>query len=155
MLNLKKYFITLFDYDYNCNTLFNTMLMQPNASTQAVKIMAHLLVTQHTWLNRCKGLENPPDVQIWPAWKPVTFSPVLNQNHDDWTVFLSNLKDDQWTEIINYKTTQGVPYADSLINIITHVVNHGTHHRAQIGQLLKNMNNVQLPHTDYIAFIRE
>ncbi|GAA4914224.1 DinB family protein [Mucilaginibacter defluvii] len=152
---LKKHFSKLFEYDCESNEKFIHLLNKPDAPPQAIKLMAHLLMTQHTWLNRCKGLENPPDLQVWPGWKPVVFMPTLTQNHDDWTVFLANVKDDEWLRIINYKTTQGVPHADPLMDIVTHVINHGTHHRAQIGQLLKAQTGMQLPVTDYIAFIRQ
>lgn len=155
MRYFKDHFIQLFDYDHHCNLLLLNAINQTGAPLQAVQLMAHLLATQHIWLNRCKGFENPADVTVWPGWKVVTFEPMINQNHDDWTVFLSNLKDEEWMENINYTTTQGVPFTNKLVDIITHVTNHGIHHRAQLGQILKNAGLKAVPPTDYITFIRK
>ncbi len=49
---------------------------------------------------------------------------------------------------------KGNEFSSRLADMITQVTNHGTHHRAQIGQLLK-VDGVNLPITDYIFYIRQ
>ncbi len=60
----------------------------------------------------------------------------------------------EFDKIVPYQNSKGVNYTNNLSDIITHVINHGTHHRAQIGQLLKQAGIEKLPMTDYIAFVR-
>ena len=40
---------------------------------------------------------------------------------------------------MHYKNTKGMPFQAPLGQLITHVVNHGTHHRAETGMLLERL----------------
>ncbi len=79
---------------------------------------------------------------------------ILADNFQQWTALLSTITPADLEQRITYKNSAGTPFADKLIDIITQVTNHGTHHRAQIGQQLKLAGVDKLPITDYIYFIR-
>ena len=49
----------------------------------------------------------------------------------------------------------GAPYEDKLLGILSHVINHGTHHRAQMGQQLLFAGATELPPTDLIFYLRD
>jgi uncharacterized damage-inducible protein DinB len=65
------------------------------------------------------------------------------------------LDDNAFEEIVYYKNLRGDGYENKLEDILAHLINHGTHHRAQIGQELKLAGVENLPVTDYIFYIRE
>jgi uncharacterized damage-inducible protein DinB len=46
------------------------------------------------------------------------------------------LTDSSADRVVAYNDTKGNPYEMGLAQLITHVVNHGTHHRAETGMLL-------------------
>jgi uncharacterized damage-inducible protein DinB len=65
-----------------------------------------------------------------------------------------NLNDNDFERLISYKSLRGDAFENKLIDILGHVINHSTHHRAQAGQYLK-IAGTDLPITDYIFYLRE
>jgi uncharacterized damage-inducible protein DinB len=149
---MKKYFISLFDFDRYANKLMLKVIMQAGETEKPVHLMAHLLSAQQVWYNRCKGL---PQVgyQLWPDWKASSFEKLMDDNHSQWLSFLNETDDNSFEKQIIYKNSQGEGFSNKLEDVLAHVINHGTHHRAQAGQLLK-MTGENLPNTDYIFYLR-
>jgi len=152
---MKTHFLKLFDYDRYANNLMYEVMVKAGSPFKAKQLMAHLLTAQQIWLNRCMGL--PPVAK--PLWisedKAIELSGQwIEDNHKAWANYLNSLNDPDFDGIIAYKTLSGVSYSNLLMDICTHVINHGTHHRAQIGQCLKAEGIENLPLTDFIAFVR-
>lgn len=146
---MKQYFLPLIDYDLFCNRLMLDAIIKAGEPAQAVKLMAHILCTQQVWLNRCKSVANLGTVVIWPDWNVAEFTPYLEANHAAWREYIEN---NDLSRRLAYKNSKGLPFENTPVEILTHVINHGTHHRAQIGQQLKLSNIESLPVTDYIAW---
>lgn len=94
-----------------------------------------------------------PNVQLWAAGDVHKLMATNDKNYEEWAAYLKTLQPEDFDRLISYKNTKGMPFNDQLGDIIGHVINHGTHHRAQIGQLLKAVG-AELPVTDYIHYIR-
>jgi len=56
-------------------------------------------------------------------------------------------------EIINYTNTQHQAFHNKANDILLHVFNHGTYHRAQIASEMRK-NGIEPINTDYITFVR-
>lgn len=151
---MKDHFLKLFAYDKFENEAILAGIIETNISEPAEKLMAHLLSAQQIWLNRCKGIEPVTPIVLWPDWKADTFHHILQNNYNQWTDFLEKIENKDFERIIAYKNSLGNSFQNALIDILTHLINHGTHHRAQIGQHLKLAGLEKLPNTDYIAFLR-
>ena len=41
--------------------------------------------------------------------------------------------------VVHYRNTKGEPFQMVLAQLVAHVVNHGTHHRAETGMLLERL----------------
>ena len=154
LLIMKDYFIKLLNYDRHANLQLNELIFNANQPQEAVKLMAHLLMAQQVWLSRCKNTFAPTNT-IWPDWQAVQFKYLIEENSKAWIDHLETLTADDFSRIINYKNSKGDEFNDKLIDILAHLVNHGTHHRAQIGQQLKLAGLEQLPPTDYIFYVRQ
>lgn len=50
---------------------------------------------------------------------------------------------------VHYSNIQGTPFTNSVEEIVYHITNHGTHHRAQITYKLRQQG-IEPPKTDYI-----
>jgi uncharacterized damage-inducible protein DinB len=150
---MKDYFIQLFNYDHYANLIIAETINKANNTGKAVGLMAHLLAAQQVWLSRCIG-EQATGAILWPDWKADTFEQLINDNHRGWINLLDYLNPDDFEKLISYKSLKGDPFENKLIDILTHVINHGTHHRAQAGQQLKFDGMDTLPNTDYIAYLR-
>ena len=150
---MKSYFNNLFDYDKHASELMLQCILANNTSEKAVQLMAHVLAAQQIWLSRCENVQ-PSNFILWPAWPVSSLHQYIECNHQAWMSFLKQLDEQDFETEINYKNTKGEAFCSRLDNLLGHVINHGTHHRAQIGQLLK-FNGAALPQTDYILFLRE
>ena len=150
---MKAYFTRLFHYDLHANMLLIDAIITSNTEGKAVELMAHLLVAQQIWLKRCLLDPSAGDAQ-WPGWPAEGLKTIAEQNHADWTGFLENLSADNFDGIITYQNSKGQVFNNTLSDILAHLINHGTHHRAQAGQYLKQAG-VQLPNTDYIFYLRQ
>jgi uncharacterized damage-inducible protein DinB len=150
---MKNYFLKLFNYDQFANTAILKTIIDGGEPEQAVKLMAHLLAAQQIWINRCKGL--PEMAELYdPDWQANTFEKLINDTHTAWIDFISGLEPEDFQNIIPYKNSRGERYENKIEDILAHVINHGTHHRAQAGQQLKFVGVEKLPLTDYIFYIR-
>ena len=152
---MKTHFLKLFNYDMYANNLIYETMLKGGSPFKTRQLMAHLLTAQQVWLNRCMNL--PP--VAGPLWigedKDIKLSGEwIEDNHRAWTNYLNGLYDTDFESVIAYKTLSGVDYSNLLMDICSHVINHGTHHRAQIGQCLKANGIENLPLTDFIAFVR-
>jgi uncharacterized damage-inducible protein DinB len=150
---MKNYFTGLFNYDKHSNLALADLILKANDTDKPVQLMAHLLRSQQVWLARCAG-EQASNVPLWPDWEANTFSDTIDSNHRQWTDFLNKLKPEDFEKRIDYKDIKGNFHSNGLTDILAHVINHGTHHRAQVGQHLK-FAGLDLPPTDYILYIRQ
>ena len=151
---MKEYFIRLFEYDRYTSRLMLELIAQVGYPEKPVKLMAHMLGAQQIWLSRCKALPPPTD-GVWPDWPASSLSEILTKNSEEWLGFLNGLQPGDFDKIIAYKNSRGDAFENRLADIMTQVTNHGTHHRAQIGQYLLAAGIGQLPTTDYIFYLRE
>ena len=148
---MKNYFINLLHYDRYANSRILDTLNKTEDHAKAEQLMAHLLIVQQVWLDRC--LNKPADItSTWPDWKAGTFEQKINENHQQWLAYLENLHDNDFDQSIHYKNFKGDDFETRLTDILTQLINHGTHHRAQAGQHLK-LAGTDLPNTDYMLFV--
>lgn len=151
---MKVHFAQLFDYDRYANQLIAETILTAENPQKPVQLMAHLLSAQQVWLSRCTT-SSPYNGALWPEFQTAeTFKQWIDDNYKAWKSYLDTLNADDFDKVISYKNLQGVPFETKLVDILAHVINHGTHHRAQAGQQLKLVGIEQLPGTDYILYVR-
>ncbi|MFD1255473.1 DinB family protein [Mucilaginibacter terrae] len=151
---MKDHFLQLFRYDRFANLQFSDLIIEAGQLPAAVRLMAHLLGAQQTWLSRCK--ETPlPNSCIWPDWQAEQFKYIIEDNYQAIAAYLADKNERDFTDEIVYHNSKGDLFKNTVTDMLTQVTNHGTHHRAQIGLLLKEAGLTQLPVTDYIWYIRQ
>jgi uncharacterized damage-inducible protein DinB len=151
---MKAYFIQLLNYDHFANKIILKAIIQANAPEKPARLMAHLLSAQQVWISRYKNEPSTGKV-LWPDWTIDTFEQLINDNHNALINYLNTLNPDNFEKNITYKDTKGNLFENKLADLLAHLINHGTHHRAQIGQQLKLAGIEQLPPTDYILYLRQ
>jgi uncharacterized damage-inducible protein DinB len=150
---MKDHFLKLFRYDYYANLQILNAIFAANQPQSAVRLMAHLLGAQQIWLSRCTEIPLLNHT-IWPDWQAILFRDIIENNYKAITSYLSDRNDNDFAKKITYYNSKGDKFTNTLTDILTQVTNHGTHHRAQIGLLLKEAGLTQLPIIDYIFFMR-
>ena len=116
--------------------------------------LAHVLVAEMLWLHRW---------QRGPSRMPQPFDERninLNELRSAWRrhysqqeAVLAALTTAQLDSEVRYQSSAGVLYEQPLWRIILHPVNHGTHHRAEIADMLSRSSS-QAPWLDLIQYER-
>ena len=147
---MKHHFLNLFQYNAWANGLILQSIEEKSIQNQKIELLfSHLLTAQKVWLNRC--INKDEDFELWSMKQDLV--DFLNQNTLDWLNYLESLENSSFENSINYQNTKGQEFNTLLKDILIHIVNHGTYHRGQIIQLLKE-ERITLPQTDYIFWVR-
>lgn len=114
----------------------------------------HLLVGDLLWMQRLEGSGPQPaslDTVLFESFENLQAARV---DADLRLINLvNNLGTSNFEEIVHYKTMAGVPSQDPKSEILTHIFNHQTHHRAQCHQMLSQLGK-EPPPLDMIYFFR-
>jgi uncharacterized damage-inducible protein DinB len=149
---MKDHFIKLFNYDKYTNLKIAESIIAQNGPEKPLGLMAHLLTAEKVWLRRING-EYKIEVVLWPTWPADELELIINETHASWQLYLETLTEQDLQKPITYVNFQGNEYTMRVVDIITHVINHGTHTRAQAGVHLRLAGAEQLPVTDFAYYI--
>ncbi|WP_225000013.1 DinB family protein [Cesiribacter sp. SM1] len=151
---MKAHFLKLLNYNTWANRRFLSCLQDNTVVNNKVfLLLSHILTSEEVWLCRVKGVEAPVQ-RLWEIYPNATLPLMLEENSSQWLEFLNNCSNTDFDQEAVYKNTKGESFSTRLDDIITHMVNHGSHHRAQIASMLRQ-EKIQPPAGDYIVYIRE
>jgi uncharacterized damage-inducible protein DinB len=110
----------------------------------------HMLIVQRLWLARWKG-EPLPSVErpSIPSWRA-----AYAASHAALQDYVASLSATDLTRIVKYTPRSGVPREQPLDQLVLHLVNHGTAHRAETGLLLERLGRSP-GDLDYTIFLNE
>lgn len=114
-----------------------------------VTLFSHIVNAQSIWVSRING--NIPSVGVWKVNDLKTCKVLLEESVK--ALSQVDYSEKAAASIIKYTTSTGDYYETSVPDILLHVFNHGTYHRAQIAKEMK-LHNIQPVNTDYIQFVR-
>lgn len=150
---MKKRFIELFHYnDWANEQIINALQSMQEIPDKALQIVSHILASQDVWFERIQGTHDW-NISFWDTYSIAECMVLSKQSTQNWLRLFRNIKEKDFDKIITYKNSKGNKYETSLIQIITHVINHSTYHRGQINILLRQHNIEPVP-TDYIFYTR-
>ncbi|MEJ6982131.1 DinB family protein [Pedobacter sp. P351] len=115
---------------------------------EAEFLFSHVLNAQHIWTCRIKG--TLPFYQRFQIHTKQSFQSLHTENIEN----LYALLDTDLERIVKYSNTEGGYFESKISDILFHLVNHSTYHRAQIAMNFR-LNGIQPPVTDFITLKRE
>jgi uncharacterized damage-inducible protein DinB len=125
------------------------------SAPQVMRLFGHILASERTWLLRVRG-EAAAAGTAQPGRAELTL-PELRElaqsNADGYAQLVAESEDVDLAADVVYASSQGVPYRNSLADILLHVAMHGSYHRGQIAMALRAAG-VDPVNTDFIAFAR-
>ena len=109
--------------------------------------LVHLMNCENSWFSGLRGVDFPEDADPASFHTREAFRAAWDAVEQNVRAYLANLTDD----MLNTKPLQGEDAGLYLWQVLLHVVNHGTDHRAQILRQLNDLG-VQTEWQDYIFY---
>lgn len=123
------------------------------AFERAMQLLGHNQLARRVWLWRLTGTayENPRE---WFPTLPVAQQREMCAETDRmWGAYLAGLREEDLAKDCRYTSSEGVAYASTVREVLTHVFNHSTYHRGQIARLVVECEGTRAA-TDYIVMGR-
>lgn len=146
---MKEHFIELFDYTRHFNQKIIQLLQASNTicSEKTLRLFNHIINTHQIWNARILQKDT---FEVWQINDSDQFAEIDSNN------FKTSIKIIQEFDInttIRYTNSKGEIFSNTIKDILYHIINHSTYHRAQIATELKQ-NGMEPINTDYIFFKR-
>ena len=147
---MKIFFHQLFDYNFYCNKkLIESCTEMKSVPDDVVRLFSHVLNAHHLWNARI--LNTKTDIKVWQLHEIENWAEMHYENQRTSFEIIRNTED--FERRIDYQNSEGRSYSNSLRDILFHIINHSTHHRAQIAVVFRN-NNLEPLVSDYIFYKR-
>lgn len=162
---MKQYLLKLAKYNvWSCDRMFEMLKgLDPkqlnddmNGSFGSIaKTIQHILMAQVVWDCRINSKKLPE----WLSDKSIIKSNTQLQNEliescNSFIQLINSRNESEMNATIEYNDLKGNPYKNEFIDIILHVMNHGTFHRGQVVNMLRQLGVNDLIATDFILFSR-
>ncbi len=146
---MKEEFIGLFAYNHHSNQkVLKLVLEHPEeVSEKTINLVNHILNAHQIWNARIVG---EPEFGVWQIHASDVLWELNTENHEKTIQILTEV---DINSTIKYITSKGIPYTNTVKDILFHLINHSTYHRAQIATELKNYG-IEPENTDYIFYAR-
>ncbi|GGA75674.1 hypothetical protein GCM10008015_15390 [Flavobacterium palustre] len=150
-METNAFFGDAFEYNYHFNQELIALFekQQPSIPEKSIQLLNHLINAQQIWNERI--LEEKIAIDVWEI-RPL--ENLKNINLSNYNRSLSILNTIALNRKVEYKNSKGIEFSNSVQDIIFHVINHSTYHRAQIASNLK-ANGIEPINTDYIFYKRK
>jgi uncharacterized damage-inducible protein DinB len=148
---MKTYFLKLYQYNVWANKKILACLAAQHVEDEKVlTLMSHTLSALCIWLARIEDRST----ESFPLWKKYSLDELESMAANigaSWLQFIDT--HDVFDRELVYNNYVGLPYKNKVENIMIHLVNHSTYHRAQIAILLRQ-KGFEPVNTDFITYDR-
>lgn len=149
---MKEYFLKLFRYnEWANNRILEVLVSTPVQNGDILKLFSHMISAQRLWLERI--LNSNIIFEIWNTESLEGCIQMSKESSLAWIKFLEKTDEAALKKSVHYVNTKGLPFDNTVEDILAHVINHSTYHRAQLARMLRQ-EDIQPPVTDYIVFRR-
>jgi uncharacterized damage-inducible protein DinB len=154
-------------FDYNCWATEKIMKKTANLSPEQLKAqtacshgslrgtIAHIISAEWIWRQRCQNGISPDhfiDENLFPTFESLNLR--ILEEQAEMRKYLGTLSRSDLQGSIEYKTTTGAAYKNTLWHILVHLFNHGTHHRSEIAEMLTRYGHSP-GDIDFIFYLRD
>jgi len=121
-------------------------------SERARRLFAHIVAAESLWIHRMK--QEPAHLAVWPELSSSACETELDELAKEWELFFASVTARDLDQRVPYVNSKGERYANTLADILLHVVLHSSYHRGQIASEL-TVRSLTPPYTDFIHCVRQ
>ena len=143
-------FKELFGYNHHYNQKLASVISdQPGKIPEkSIKWFSHILNAHRVWNSRILPVSET--FTVWQAHEINKLTGIDSTNYID---TLKILDQENLETEIKYLTSKGEPFANTIQDILFHVINHSTYHRGQIAVDFRE-HGIEPIVTDYVFYKR-
>lgn len=150
---LKEHFLHLLKYnDWAMRKSAESMKGFEKKDEKLIELLSHIVSAQKVWLNRTLQRDVHSD-----PWQRHTIEECISYSTSqtsEWINLLESMSDKDLDKRIEYTNSKGEIYNNTIKDIVAHLINHSTYHRAQIASLVRKSGG-EPAKTDYIFYQRQ
>ena len=157
--------LMMYDYNYWAHARILQAALQltpeqfiaPNTSSYGSLrgTLVHALFAEMIWRRRLQGESMPSGLPVEADFQtPAELQQANAANEAAMRAYLQSLADADLQAVVKYQNTKGVPFQNVAWNILMHVLNHGTQHRAEAAAMLTDFGHSP-GDIDLIIYLRE
>jgi uncharacterized damage-inducible protein DinB len=126
----------------------------PSSFNSLCNTVLHMWDAESIWWQRLKLQVNiiRPGKDFKGTMQDATSG--LIQQSRQWEEWISNASELAIEHVFQYQTLDGTQYKQPTWQMLHHVFNHGTYHRGQLINMLRQLGLEKLPATDFIIWAR-
>jgi uncharacterized damage-inducible protein DinB len=126
----------------------------PSSFSSLYKTVLHVWDAESIWWQRMKMQEHiiRPSENYTGSMQDAS-SALLNQSRL-WEEWVTNASDLSLDHVFQYQNTKREVFKMPVYQMIHHVFNHGTYHRGQLVNMLRQLGVEKIPGTDFSLWIR-
>lgn len=127
----------------------------PGSFSSLFKTVLHLYDAENIWWQRMKLLEHITRPGDSFSGNMKELSNTLLQQNKQWQDWIANANEHQLTHVFQYQNSKKEQFKQPVYQMLLHVFNHGTYHRGQLVNMLRQVGVEKIPATDFIVWSRK
>ena len=127
----------------------------PGSFKSLYATLLHMWDAESVWWQRMKMHERfiVPSENFSEGIKEV-INGLLQQNRQ-WDEWIINASDMSLEHVFQYQNSKKEHFKQPVWQVVLHVFNHGSYHRGQLVNILRQLSVDKIPQTDYVVFARK
>jgi uncharacterized damage-inducible protein DinB len=127
----------------------------PSSFNSLYKTLLHMWDTESSWWQRMKLNERiiVPGENFNGTTKDIVNG--LMQQSRQWEEWVNNVSDMMLDHVFQYQNSRKEHFKQPLYQMLLHVFNHGSYHRGQLVNILRQLGVEKIPQTDFIVWSRK
>jgi len=143
-------FKELFEYNHHYNQKLALVFAEhgDKIPEKSMKWFSHILNAHRVWNSRILTVENK-----FAVWQLHEMDELIGIDRTNYFDSLKILDEKKLETEVNYLTSKGEPFTNSIRDILFHVINHSTYHRGQVAADFRE-HGLEPMVTDYVFYKR-
>ena len=126
----------------------------PSSFKSLYHTVLHMWNAESVWWQRMKLQERiTKPFDLFKGTMQELANEYLQQNRQ-WQEWVNNATDAALDHVFQYQNFQKEQFKQPIYQMLLHVFNHGTYHRGQLINMLRQLGVTKLPDTDFIVWSR-